>query len=364
MQEKAAQYSLIIPKWATDDGPANDVALSTRARLARNVEGIPFPVCAQEADLKRVADLVLGTISAGDDQLRFSRLAGKFKVVTLSQLSSTSMRLALIDAHMASRQHVAGGKHRLIVLDDAGSISLMVNEEDHLRIQCILPGFQPMTALQIAREFDVLLSRKIKYAQTDNYGYLTSSLANVGTGLRMSVMLHLPGLAYLDEAITVLTAAAELKVSVRGLLGEGTKALGDVYQVSNETTIGFTEREITSRIRAVAEHLISREREARRFLAGKKYSDVHEAARNAWVKLTEAPALSGERAMSHLSTLRLADALSLSPGISVREFKNFLVSMRLGSSASSDENCTSPLATGEDAARRAKLVRDTLLGVK
>lgn len=364
MQEKTAQYSLVVPKWATDDGPANDVAISTRARLARNVEGIPFPVCAQEADLKRVADLVLSTISTGNDQLWFSRLAGKFKVVTPSQFSSTSARLALIDAHVASRQHVAGGKHCLIVLDDAGSISLMVNEEDHLRIQCILPGFQPMTTLQMAREFDTLLSRKIKYAQTDNYGYLTSSLANVGTGLRMSVMLHLPGLAYLDEAITVLTAAAELKVSVRGLLGEGTKALGDVYQVSNETTIGFTEREITSRIRAVAEHLISREREARRFLAVKKNTDVHDAAQKAWAELTEARALGGEQAMSHLSTLRLADALGLSPGISVKEFKKFLISMRLGSSASSDESETSSLVRSEDSARRAKFVRDALLGVK
>ena len=143
----------------------------------------------------------------------------------------------------------------------------MVNEEDHLRIQCILPGLQPMTALQMAREFDAFLGGKIRYARADNYGYLTSSLANIGTGLRLSVMLHLAGLASSREATGLLTAAAELKTSVRGLFGEGTDAIGiSVPGIERDDDRLLREGDRV-RVRAAADHLIARERGVRRNLA-------------------------------------------------------------------------------------------------
>jgi protein arginine kinase len=218
-----------------------------------------------------------------------------------------------------------------------------------------------MMALQLAREFDSFLSRKISYAKADNYGYLTSSLANVGTGFRLSVMLHLVGLAYLGEVLPVLTAASELKVSIRGMLGEGTRALGDVFQVSNETTIGFTEREIASRIRAVAEHLISREREARRRLAVERSGELKEKVQHAWAQLVEARALTGEDAISYLSTLRLGHAIGLHPGISVKEFSELLVSMKLVPYALDGYAAVPHMVGTSDDVRRAKLIRDKLL---
>ena len=356
MRGQSGQRATFIPAWVSADGPASDVALSTRARLARNVEGIPFPDRARDADLRRVSDLVLDAVHDSDGLARHSGRIGKLRVIRPTHLFASAERLALVDARVASRQQVYGGKYRPIVLNDAGTLSLMVNEEDHLRVQCILPGLQPMTALQMGQELDAFLARKIAYARADNYGYLTSSLANVGTGLRLSVMLHLAGLALLEEAMPALAAAAELRISVRGLFGEGTKALGDVFQVSNETTIGFSEKEITSRVRAAAEHLISREREARRKLALERRGELSEVVEQARARLMEARALSGREAMACISILRLGAELSPACGLSSEAFKELLASMRLGVSASG--GCAESMA---DDVKRARLVREKLI---
>ena len=352
MRRQNVQRSTIMPAWVMADGPANDVALSTRARLARNVAGVPFPTQARDSDLRRVADLVLDALSRSDG---LPRRIGKLRVIRPAHLSGFE-RLALVDARVASREHVDAGSYRPVVLNETGTLSVMVNEEDHLRIQCILPGLQPMTALRTAQELESFVGSKIGYAKTDNYGYLTSSLANIGTGLRLSAMLHLAGLSFLEEAVPALTAATELKVSVRGLFGEGTRAFGDIFQVSNETTIGFSEREITSRIRAVAEHLIARELEARREIASKKKDELSEIVQQARRQVTEARALSGRDAMECLSALRLGAELGLGPSFPTRVFNELLVSMRIGISAAGGPTMES---VGSDV-KRARLVRERL----
>jgi len=353
MRGQSAQHTLVIPAWASADGPSNDIVLSTRARLARNIADITFPTHARDADLKRAADLVLDTIhTAGGSSERI----GALRVIHTSRLSEFE-RLALVDARVASRRHVDGGKYRPIVLNDSGTLSLMVNEEDHLRIQCILPGLQPMAAVQMAQEFDAFLGGKIRYARTDNHGYLTSSLANIGTGFRLSVMLHLAGLSFLGEAVPTLTAAAELKISVRGLFGEGTKAFGDIFQVSNETTMGFSEKEIASRVRAAAEHLMSREKGARRRIASEKKEELIEAVEHIKARVMAATVLTGKEAVACISILRLADAVGIKPGLSVREFNELLVAMRLGTSAAGGRPTDSMTAD----VKRAKLLRDKLI---
>lgn len=343
----------VVPAWVSADGPGTDVALSTRARLARNVEGRPFPGRAKDADLRRVADLVLDALYSDGAEQRF----GKLRVIRPTRLGRTAERLALVDAQLASRQHVYGGKYRPIVLNETGTLSLMVNEEDHLRIQCILPGVQPMTALQMAQEFDAFLAGKIGYAYTDNYGYLTSSLANIGTGLRLSVMLHLAGLSFVGEAVSALTAATELKISVRGLFGEGTRATGDIFQVSNETTIGFSEKDITSRVRAVVEHLISREHEARRKLASEKKTELSDAVEATRMAIMDARSLTGREAMACLSILRLGSELGLGPNLSARTFNELLVSMGLGVTARAGRTSESVISDS----KRARLVRERLI---
>jgi len=260
---------------------------------------------------------------------------------------------------MASGQHVNSGSYRPIVVNETGTLSLMVNEEDHLRIQCLLPGLQPLTALQTVRAFESLLSARIRFARTDSYGYLTSSLSNIGTGLRLSVMLHLAGLAMLGEAIPALTAAKELKISVRGLFGEGTKAIGDLFQVSNETTIGFSEKEITARVRAAAEHLISREREARRRLLKERKEEFIDLITNLREHLLTIKAIEGKEAISHLSMLRLAGMLKIPGGISPRVFNELIVSMGLGVVASMGRTSKVPEGIASDQ-KRARQIRERL----
>ncbi len=325
--------------------------LSTRARLARNVEGIPFPSRAREAGLRRVADIVSSAVHESGGRF------GKLRIVHPGRISE-SERQALVDGHVASRQHVSGGLHRLVVVNEPGTLSLMVNEEDHLRIQCILPGFQPMTALHLAREFDTFLSGKIRYARADNYGYMTSSLGNVGTGLRLSVLMHLAGLGFVREATSILTAAAELKTSIRGLFGEGTDAVGYLYQVSNGTTIGFSEKEIASRVRAAADHLISRERGVRRDLA--RNSDLIYAVEAAREKLIQSRTLTGREAAIYLSILRLGSVLGIADDLTVRDFNELLVSMHLGTTATSGAKGCRDTGSINGDMKRAKLVRAKL----
>ncbi|MDI6828385.1 MAG: hypothetical protein QME62_07880, partial [Armatimonadota bacterium] len=343
----------IMPAWVSSEGPAGDVAISTRARLARNLEDLPFPCRARDADLKRVADRILDAVH--DSGERF----GKLTVLHPRHMTAFE-RLVLVDSHFASGQHVTSGSYRPVVLNESGTLSLMVNEEDHLRIQCILPGLQPLRALEIVREFDAFLEEKIKYARTDNYGYLTASLSNIGTGLRLSVMLHLAGLTMLREAVSTLTAATQLKISVRGLFGEGTKALGDLFQVSNETTIGFSEKEITSRVRGVAEHLIAREREARRIILRDRIDEITELVNEVRARLLTARALSGEEALAYLSVLRLGAALGMASGISMTAFNELLASMQVGATASIEKRGLSGVETAGADTRRARQVREKL----
>ena len=341
----------VVPEWVSADGPGTDVALSTRARLARNIEGRPFPRKAKESDLRRVADLVLAAIYSEGAEQRFGRL----RVIQPARIREAAERLALVDTQVASRQHVDGGKYRPIVLNETGTLSLMVNEEDHLRIQCVLPGLQPMTALQMAQEFDVFLAGKIGYARTDNYGYLTSSLANIGTGLRLSVMLHVAGLSFLGEAVPALTAATALKISVRGLFGEGTRAFGDIYQVSNETTFGFSEKDIVTRVRAAVEHLINREHEARDKLAWEKKDELSVAVEEVRTAVMDARSLTDREAMACLSLLRLGSELRLGPSLSAKTFNELLISIGLGAKAGRASR-----AVISDAGR-ARLVRERLI---
>lgn len=340
MQAQRVHNSTPFPAWVSNEGPAEDVVLSTRARLARNVEGIPFPSRMKDADLRRVSEIVSHAVHGSEGRF------GKLRTIHPERMSGFE-RTTLVDAHVASRQHVNGGNHRLVVVNESGTLSLMVNEEDHLRVQCILPGLQPMTALHMAREFDAFLSGKIRYARADNYGYLTSSLGNIGTGLRLSVLMHLAGLGFTREATDTLTAAAELKTSVRGLFGEGTDAIGYLYQVSNVTTIGYSEKEIASRVRAAADHLIARERSVRRGLA--RDGELLYAVQKARDKVMESRSLSSRDAAMCLSILRLGSALGLSDDLSLKDFNELLVSTHLGATSSISDDT-----------RRAKLIRAKL----
>ena len=311
------------PAWVSGEGPEADVVISTRARLARNILGKPFPARASRDDLFQVANLVRDAVK--EIEGRFSGL----QVLDLNDLSEAE-REYLVDAHVASYEQVELAHARLVVLNSEAGIAIMVNEEDHLRIQTIVSGLQPVSAWELVDKVDDCLARSLEFEYSERYGYLTAGLSNVGTGLRVSVMLHLAGLAALGRLARTLRAAYELGISVRGLFGEGSSGLGDFYQVSNEVTLGLPEREIAHRVRGVADYLIGEERRARQQLADEQYDECAQRAADRLETLRKRKVVGAAEALQLLSPIRLAAAIGIVENGSVRLFNELLISMGVG----------------------------------
>lgn len=339
-----------LPAWASENGWDADVVLSTRARLARNVRSLPFPGHASDADLKAVVHQALSASKSPD------KGQPHLRPVDVGKLTDAE-KAALVDSHLISWQHASAGPHRWALVDDRHTVSVMVNEEDHLRLQAILPGLQLDAARTIADTLDDLFGRHMDYAYHAQYGFLTSSLGNCGTGLRLSVMVHLPGLALAGKLEDALQAARTLGGSVRGLYGENSNAVGDVYQISNAVSIGLSERQISARLAAVTTFLSTDEQATRELLARNRRSEIEANVRDAQAKLKDAERLTAPQAMEILSTLRLGAQMDISTGMTNRVFNELLASLRIGVQYVSGEKAQQ---TFYEETRRPSLIRNKM----
>ena len=239
--------------WYLEDGKDSDVVVSSRVRIARNIAGKKFVSTASDEELKDVLMTIKN--SNIDSDLHF---------INLSDLDEL-MKNSLVEKRVISRE-LLEMKETGILLNDTEDISIMINEEDHLRIQVMKPGFNLDEALSDAIRVDEKLSSKINYAYNDKYGFLTACPTNLGTGLRASVMLHLPALRLTGKIEKVLEVVNKVNLNVRGVYGEGTEAIGDLYQVSNKISLGVTEEEIIENVKLIVQKLIEQERKAREYL--------------------------------------------------------------------------------------------------
>ena len=239
--------------WYLEDGKDSDVVVSSRVRIARNIAGKKFVSTASDEELKDV----LMTI-------KNSNIVSDLHFINLSDLDEL-MQNSLVEKRVISRD-LLEMKETGILLNDAEDISIMINEEDHLRIQVMKPGFNLDEALSDAIKVDEKISSKINYAYNDKYGFLTACPTNLGTGLRASVMLHLPALRLTGKIEKVLEVVNKVNLNVRGVYGEGTEAIGDLYQVSNKISLGVTEEEIVENVKLIVQKLIEQERKAREYL--------------------------------------------------------------------------------------------------
>lgn len=239
--------------WYLEDGKDSDVVVSSRVRIARNIAGKKFVSTASDEELKDVLMTIKN--SNIDSDLHF---------INLSDLDEL-MQNSLVEKRVISRD-LLEMKETGILLNDAEDISIMINEEDHLRIQVMKPGFNLDEALSDAIKVDEKISSKINYAYNDKYGFLTACPTNLGTGLRASVMLHLPALRLAGKIEKVLEVVNKVNLNVRGVYGEGTEAIGDLYQVSNKISLGVTEEEIVENVKLIVQKLIEQERKAREYL--------------------------------------------------------------------------------------------------
>jgi protein arginine kinase len=311
-------------KWMEGEGPEARIVISSRVRLARNLAGQPFPHLMSQESGQVVVGLVQDVIA--DPAVR--EKLGPLFYVLLNDLSSLDRQI-LMEKHLISPQHAQDGQvPRGVILRPDEAVSIMVNEEDHLRVQVLLPAFQLGAAWRLANLVDDVLESKLDFAFDEQYGYLSCCPTNVGTGMRASVMMHLPALAMTNQASGVFTALSKVGFVVRGLYGEGTEAKGNLFQVSNQVTLGLSEIEILDRLVTVSRQVIEQEQMGRRSLMKERPSQIEDMVFRAYGILTNARLLNSEETMFYLSCLRLGIDLGLLHNVSNRTLNELLVRTR------------------------------------
>ncbi|MDA7535396.1 protein arginine kinase [Akkermansiaceae bacterium] len=291
--------------WMTGHDAETSVVVTSRVRLARNIRQVPFPGWARKGQRRKVFEDLKGFLNT----LPAMREGFAHE---LSELDSLQKQV-LVERHLISREQAARNEGSGSIVNRKQTLSLMINEEDHLRIQAIRPSLQLHEAYQLALSVDEFLEDQIDYAFHPEWGFLTACPTNLGTGMRASSMLHLPGLVLSDQIGQVLKGIGKLGLAVRGLYGEGTESLGNLYQISNQSTLGESEDQILSRLTKVIGDVARYETQARAKLLEDDPVMVQDRIGRATGILTFAHIIDSKEALTHLSMLRLGADIGVLP---------------------------------------------------
>ena len=309
-------------EWMKGVGPESDVVISSRIRLARNIHGIPFPAAASPEQLNHVLELVQ-TASANLEEV------GNLEYSSMADLEPRDRQI-LMERHLISPQHLEDVAYKGIVLREDEAISVMINEEDHLRLQVLGSGLQLNVIWQLCSQLDDGYDRQLEYAYSDELGFLSACPTNLGTGLRASVMIHLPALVITNQIGKVLATIGQFGFTVRGLYGEGTEAVGNIYQLSNQVSLGPGEEEIISHLDNMARQMIHHERQAREQLVLKRRLDLEDRIYRSYGILAYGRKFSSQEAMEHLSAVRLGIDLELIKGLEPKILQEVLINIQPG----------------------------------
>jgi protein arginine kinase len=306
--------------WLDASGPMSNIVLSTRVRLARNLEGVPFAVRAKEDDRRHVLELV--------DRVWQRSALSKGGMRFLVDDLEPSDRLLLHERHLISKElataaQSSGRSHAAVYL--AGPLGLMVNEEDHLRLQVFHSGFALSQAYADLERLDGELGAALPVAFHQEFGYLTACPTNAGTGLRASVLIHLPGLVLTKEIAKVLQGLSQVGLTFRGLYGEGSEVVGNFFQLSNQTTLGKSEEELLDHLGKIVRQVVTYEEQARQVLLRDAPTIIEDKVWRAYALLRYARSLSFEEAMNLLSGVRLGAGLKLIPKLSVYTLNKLVI---------------------------------------
>jgi protein arginine kinase len=343
-------------EWLSADGPFADVVLSTRVRLARNLEGHRFALRADEEERRAILD------AAREAADRTSSLGGG-TVLAMRRLKEPTRRL-LLERHLVSKELIGepGGEppaSSALLLAREDSLGVMVNEEDHLRLQSLVSGFRLREAWRRVDELDEELGAHMRYAFHPEFGYLTSCPTNVGTGLRASILLHLPALVLTQEIGKVLQGISQVGLTFRGLYGEGSEVVGNFFQISNQTTLGKTEEDLIDHLQKIVQQVVQYEKQARGVLLRDARTVIEDKVWRAYGLLRYARAISFEEVMNLLSGVRLGLGLKLLPGLRVYTLNQIMIAAQ---SAHLEKLAGAPLAAGEADTYRASYIRRLLEG--
>ena len=293
-----------ISPWMREEGPENDIVLSTRIRLARNIEEKVFPIIAEEEELNSIISFFRNTY----DKKSF-RQYEDLELIAVTNLTEIEKRV-LVEKHLIS-PYAVKSRASGVLLSSNEQVSVMINEEDHIRMQLYFPGFQLTTALKEAFLFDDWLEEKIDYAFDEEKGYLTSCPTNVGTGMRASVMIHLPALVMTKRINRMIPAINQFGFVVRGIYGEGSEALGSVFQISNQITLGKAEEDIAEELESIIEKLVEQERIARKRLMERSTIQLENQIFRSYGILKHARVMESGEAATRISNVRLGIDLGI-----------------------------------------------------
>jgi len=334
--------------WMSMPGPENDIVLTSRIRLARNIDRMQFPNWAD--DEKRIE--ILNRVKKVFGYKNLSN----FKLYELSEVSEIDKRY-LSEEYLISQELLEPKAGRAIVLRNDGQVCVMVNEEDHLRIQCLLPGLNIKKCYVEALGVEQLLEERLSFAFSEKIGFLTACPTNVGTALRASALLHLPAMVISQKITNLTTMLMKVGVVVRGAFGEGTNVAGNLFQISNYITLGKSEDEIIENISSIILNVIEKEKNARTILLNESREKIMDNASRAYGILTHAITLTYEEAIELLSMIRMGSDLgliALSPDFN---FNEIMVSIRSSHIA---KMVGGELNEKQECSERANLIRSKL----
>ncbi|NLB41847.1 MAG: protein arginine kinase [Clostridiales bacterium] len=337
--------------WINETGPQRDVVLSSRARIARNIANIPFPSIMKPEHGEQVAQMVRGSFSRPQ-----SPEDPHFDFMHMRDVPVVERQI-LVERHLASQDLMENAEVSALLLDSKEKVTIMINEEDHIRMQCILPGLQLSQAWEIISKVDDMIEEQVEYAFHEKLGYLTCCPTNVGTGLRASVMMHLPALTMNKQMNVILQTISKIGLTARGIYGEGSEALGNIYQISNQITLGPTEEDIISNLTIACNQIVEKERIARKALYKTSGIQFDDAVWRSIGILQNARVLELKEFMALISQVRIGVSLGLIPGFTVEEIDAL---MTIGQPAGVIKKSDKALDANEIDVVRADVIREVL----
>lgn len=284
-------------EWLKGTGPNSDIVMSSRTRLARNLDKLSF---SHWADKRQQEDILIAVLDAAKT-VTYLKDALFLRLKDLSEVD----KFFLVERHLMSPEHTKDAQFKALIVDPKEIISIMVNEEDHLRVQILQSGLNLMECWRIIDALDTELSKKLSFAYSTKWGYLTACPTNTGTGLRGSIMLHLPSLVFTGQIGKILQATAKLGLNIRGLYGEGTEASGNLFQVSNQVSLGRAEEDIIDNIERIINQIIAREEATRRSVLAKNKDALIDRVWRAFGTLKNARIITSNETIALLSAVRL-----------------------------------------------------------
>lgn len=341
-----------MSSWMKREVPDQDIVISSRIRLARNLRQLPFPM--------------LATDTQGEDLVaRFTNIItqdalpslGELELLRMEQLSPLEKKV-LVEKHLISPHLSEESRKGAVIISENEDVSIMINEEDHVRIQSLQPGLQIQEAWQQADRVDDWIESHLEYAFDEERGYLTSCPTNVGTGIRASVMVHLPALVMTKQASRFLTALNQVGLAVRGIYGEGSEALGNLFQVSNQITLGQSEEEIIEHLGGVVRQLIAHERAAREMLMNTMRLQLEDKICRSYGILSHARTMESKEATARLSDVLLGVNLGVIKDFTTSQLNELWVMLQPGFLQTYFSEMLTPEMRDE---RRATLIREQLI---